>query len=102
MISAYDPDVAICDYDLLTASELTAWRADAAASRVPIVAVSMSKRPSDVRLTEAAGVVAFLYLPTVTPSIAQELLASLRRRREGVVTPERLSWPGSAPTVRVR
>lgn len=101
MISAYDPDIAICDYDLLTASELQRWRDDAGTSAVPIVAVSMSKRPSEVRLAAATGVVGFLYLPTVSPVAAQQLLTSLRRHRDGVITPNELSWPGTtrvAPT----
>ena len=102
LISAYDPDVAICDYDLLTASQLDQWRKDAAASRVPIVAVSLTKRPSEIRLLDAAGVVGFLYLPTVAPITAQQLLTSLRRRREGVASPNQLSWPGTAPVARMR
>jgi DNA-binding NarL/FixJ family response regulator len=96
MISAYDPDVAICDYDLLTASELDQWHAGAATSAVPIVAVSMTKRLNEVRLGQASGVVGFLYLPTVSPIVAQQLLTSLRRQRDGVVTPNELSWPRTA------
>src|SRR4051812_14100754 len=76
LISAYDPDVVICDYDLLTVSQLDQWRNDAAASPVPIVAVSLTKRPSEVRLLDAIGVVGFLYLPTVAPIAAQQLLMS--------------------------
>ena len=95
MASAYDPDIAICDYDLLTASELEQWGADASAGRVPIVAVSMTKRPSEVRLIDATGVVGFLYLPAVSPIAAQQLLATLRRQRDGVATPNDLSWPGT-------
>ena len=63
MITAYDPDIMICDYDLLTPSELEGWRADASTKTVPIVAVSMTKRPGEVRLAAATGVVGFLYLP---------------------------------------
>jgi DNA-binding NarL/FixJ family response regulator len=93
MMSAYDPDLTICDYDLLTTAELERWRADAATNGVPIVAVSMTKRPNEVRLDGATGVVGFLYLPTVSPAAAQQLLTTLRRRRDGVITPNELSWP---------
>lgn len=102
LISAYDPDVAICDYDLLTAQQLEQWQRDAAACRVPIVAVSLTKRPNQVRVFDAPGVVGFLYLPTVSPITAQQLLLSLRRRREGVASPDQLQWPGTAPVARIR
>jgi DNA-binding NarL/FixJ family response regulator len=95
MITAYDPDIMICDYDLLTPSELEGWRADASTKTVPIVAVSMTKRPGEVRLAAATGVVGFLYLPTVSPITAQQLLTSLRRPRDGVAASNELSWPGT-------
>jgi DNA-binding NarL/FixJ family response regulator len=100
MIAAYDPDIVICDYDLLTTTELESWRADASTSPVPIVAVSMTKRPSEVRLAAATGVVGFLYLPTVSPVAAQQLLTSLRRSRDGVATSSELSWPGTTRAAR--
>jgi DNA-binding NarL/FixJ family response regulator len=102
LVPAYDPDLVLCDYDLLTPSELAQWRADAAARVVPIVAVSMTRRPSEVRLVEATGVVGFLYLPTTSPSVARHLLASLRRRRDGVASPNQLPWSGTASAARIR
>jgi DNA-binding NarL/FixJ family response regulator len=102
MVLAYDPDIALCDYDLLTTSELEQWRDDAAAGRVPIVAVSMTRRPDEVRVADAEGVVGFLYLPTVSPVVAHQLLAGLRRRRDGVASPNQLPWPGTAPVARIR
>jgi hypothetical protein len=102
LASTYDPDVAFCDYDLLTARELDLWRADAAAAGVPIVAVSLTRPASEVALAEGQGVVGFVYLPTLDPAAVRELLAALRRPRDGVLPPAPLAWPGVAPLRRRR
>jgi len=101
-ITLHDPDVALCDYDLLTPTQLGLWRADRAASKVPIVAVSMTKRPPDVTAVEERGVVGFLYLPTLEPETVRGLFATLRRQRDGVASPSTLAWPGTTSVVRSR
>ena len=101
-IATHDPDVALCDYDLLTPTQLELWRADPASGGVPIVAVSMTKRPHEVTATEERGVVAFIYLPKLEPETARALFTALRRRRDGVASPNLLSWPGTTPVVRQR
>lgn len=101
MVSSYDPDIALCDYDLLTPTQLALWRADPASAGVPIVAVSMRKRPDEVAGLDARGVAAFLYLPAAHPDAVRRLFTTLRRRRDGVVSPE-LSWPGTTPAARHR
>jgi DNA-binding NarL/FixJ family response regulator len=101
-VSSYDPDLALCDYDLLTPVQLESWRGDAASNEVPIIAVSMTKRPDEVTTLQMQGVFGFLYLPTLDPDAARALLARHRRRREGVATPKRLSWPGTTPVTRHR
>jgi CheY-like chemotaxis protein len=101
-ITLHDPDIALCDYDLLTPTQLGLWRADRAASKVPIVAVSMTKRPREVTAIEERGVVAFLYLPTLEPESARALFAALRRRRDGVASPSTFAWPGTTSVVRSR
>ena len=98
----YDPDVALCDYDLLTPTQLGLWRADRTAGNVPIIAVSMTKRPHEVTPIHERGVVAFLYLPTLDPGTVRGLFASLRRARDGVVSPNSLSWPGTTSVVHRR
>jgi CheY-like chemotaxis protein len=101
-IATHDPDVALCDYDLLTPTQLELWRADRAARAVPIVAVSMTKRPHEVTMIEERGVVAFVYLPTLQPATARALFAALRRQRNGVVSPSPLTWPLTTPAARLR
>jgi hypothetical protein len=102
-LSSYDPDLVLCDYDLLTPTHLELWRGDSASAAVPIVAVSLTKRPDeiDARL-EARGVAAFLHLPTLNPTAARALFSTLRRTRDGVASPNRLSWPGTTPVARYR
>jgi hypothetical protein len=100
-ILSYDPDLVLCDYDLLTPAELGLWRADPACAAVPMVAVSMTKRPDDVA-DQARGITGFLYLPTIDPETTRTLFAAVRRRRDGVASPNRLSWPGTTPVVRRR
>jgi CheY-like chemotaxis protein len=99
--SAYDPDLVFCDYDLLTPTQLELWRADPACANVPIVAVSMRKRPDEVAALDCRGVVAFLYLPNADPDALRPLFAALRRSRDGVASPG-LSWPRTASAVRQR
>jgi DNA-binding NarL/FixJ family response regulator len=101
-ITSHDPDVALCDYDLLTPTQLELWRADAAASRVPIVALSMTKRLHEVPPIDERGVIGFLYLPTLRPDTVRALFANLKRRREGVASPNQLQWPGTTSVARHR
>lgn len=101
MVSSYDPDLVLCDIDLLTPTQLELWRADPASAGVPIVAVSLRKRPDEVASLDARGVAAFLYLPAIDPDAVRALFSALRRRRDGVASPE-LSWPGKTPAARQR
>lgn len=101
-VSSYDPDLVLCDYDLLTPTQLELWRADPSCAGVPIVAVSMSKRPDEIVPFEERAVLGFVYLPTLDPDVARAMLSKLRRQRDGVATPKRLSWPGTNPVAHRR
>jgi hypothetical protein len=87
---------------LLTPAQLARWRADPASAGVPIVAVSMTKRPGDVADLEPRGITGFIYLPAIDADATRALFAALRRRRDGVASPKRLSWPGTTPVARRR
>ncbi|HVE78225.1 MAG TPA: hypothetical protein VNA89_05170 [Gemmatimonadaceae bacterium] len=84
----------LCDYDLLATDSLAAWEADASL-RVPVIAVSLTRRPDEVHLLDVNGVAGFLYLPTLRPDVARRVLAAAARP---VAPPEgtRLGW-GRAP-----
>ena len=76
----FAPEAVICDYDLLATVSLTAWERDAVLSRVPIVAVSLTRRPEEVHLLDVNNVAGFLYLPALEYEGGVRLLAALGRR----------------------
>lgn len=65
---ALRPDVVVCDYDLLVAAGLEDWEHDATLAGIPIVAVSLTRRPDEAQSLDGNGVAGFLYLPTLRPS----------------------------------
>lgn len=76
---SFGPEVVICDYDLLATVSLAEWERDEALSRLPIVAVSLTRRPDEVHLLDVNNVAGFLYLPALEHDDAQRLLGALRR-----------------------
>jgi CheY-like chemotaxis protein len=90
---SFEPQAVICDYDLLATVSLTEWERDALLSRVPIVAVSLTRRPEEVHVLDVNNVAGFLYLPALEREDAVRLLAAIgtsggrRPRRD---TPESL------------
>lgn len=73
-------DVIVCDYDLLATVSLTEWEQDPRLSHLPIIAVSLTRRPEDVHLLDVNNVAGFLYLPSLEHEDGVRLLAALRRR----------------------
>ena len=72
------PDLVVCDYDMLTAAWLAEWKRDAQLAGIPIVAVSLTRRPEEVNLGAAAGIADFLYLPTIDRESALRVIRSAR------------------------
>jgi DNA-binding NarL/FixJ family response regulator len=99
---AMGPDLVICDYDLLTNASLHAWASDPAVRNVPLIAVSLTRRPSDVHLFDASGIAGFLYLPTLEPEDVHRLLGAVRRKRAGINPPNVLPWPAPTPAAHLR
>jgi CheY-like chemotaxis protein len=75
----FAPKAVVCDYDLLATVSQTAWERDPLLSRLPIVAVSLTRRPEDVHLLDVNNVAGFLYLPTLEREDGMRLLAALGR-----------------------
>lgn len=78
------PDIVFCEYDLLGGSALQAWREDDVLAAIPIVAVSLTRRPNEVHLPAGeAGITSFVYLPLLTSDSASLVLraAALPRVR---------------------
>ena len=72
------PDVVICDYDLLATIPIDRWEHDAAFARVPVIAVSLTRRPEEMHVLDVNGIGGFLYLPTLDPQAALRLLEMTR------------------------
>ena len=92
--AACEPDAVICDYDLLATISLDRWERDPVLSRIPVIAVSLTRRPEDVHVANVNGVAGFLYLPTLERADALRVLAAAQRPR-GVPGPGSLAWPRS-------
>lgn len=101
---AHDPDAIICDYDLLTAMSRASWESDPVLSRVPLIAVSLTRHPGEAHLFDISDIAGFLYLPTLEPEDAQRVLEAVVQKRggAGINPPNVLPWPGTTPIARVR
>ncbi|HEX2692793.1 MAG TPA: hypothetical protein VHL12_01965 [Gemmatimonadaceae bacterium] len=73
-------DVVICDYDLLTALPLHKWEQHPLLSKTPVVAVSLTRKSQELHLTEVDGIAGFLYLPTLEPGQALQILRAATSR----------------------
>jgi hypothetical protein len=90
----YQPDAVVCDYDLLATIPLDSWERDPLLSRLPVIAVSLTRRPEEVHLLDVNGIAGFLYLPTLERDRALQVLgAAASWRRAGVTAPTSLPWP---------
>ena len=76
------PDAVLCDYDLLATNSLASWEGDPALATVPVVAVSLNRRPEEACAFDVNGIAGFLYLPTLDRGAALRTLAGLTRRSD--------------------
>ena len=98
-IKAGHLDAVICDYDLLVTMPLTSWETDPILSRVPLIAVSMTRHPGEVHVMDVNNIAGFLYLPTLDAEDACRLLAAVRRKTGAINPPSVLPWPRVPKTV---
>lgn len=83
----FEPDVVVCEGDLLTPSVLDGWAREAALHRVPVIAVTLTRRPDDALPLEISNEwAAVVYLPGLSRTQIVSLLASVRRA-SGVSAP---------------
>ena len=96
------PDVVVCEYDLLATLPLSAWECDELLSRLPILAVSLTRRPGEAHLLDVNVIAGFLYLPTLTDEKAHQVLDGASRSivRAPALTP--LSWAQSGQSTAQR
>ena len=98
----HQPDVVICDYDLLATMSLTNWENDPAVVDLPIIAVSLTRHPGEAHLLDVNSIAGFLYLPTLEPRDAHRLLSAIRPRRPAINPPNVLQWPAASPVPQLR
>lgn len=72
------PDVVFCEYDLLATVPLEPWEQDPHLSRVPVIAVSLTRRSEEIHLLDVNHIAGFFYLPTLTEEDARRLLHAVR------------------------
>ena len=82
--TSYEPHAIVCDCDLITPAMLDEWALAPSVADVPLVAVSLTRRPEELPPVELLGVAGVLYLPALERSQLRTLLAGAHRRR-GVV-----------------
>lgn len=75
---ALRPDVVFCEYDLLATMPLEAWEQDPFLSRVPVIAVSLTRRSDEMHLLDVNHIAGFFYLPALTDDDARRLLHAVR------------------------
>jgi len=90
---SFEPHVVVCDCDLITPTLLDEWAVAPGLSDLPLVAVSLTRRPEEMPPLELFGVAGVLYLPGLDAAQVKALLAGAHRRR-GVMPPVGWRSPG--------
>ena len=74
------PDVVICDYDVLADIPLERWEQNSLLSRIPVIAVSLTRHAEELHLLDVDGIAGFLYLPTLEQAPALKVLNAAAAR----------------------
>ena len=101
LVSRYEPHAVVCDCDLITPTLLDEWAVEPRMTDVPLIAVSLTRRPEELPPVELLGVAGVLYLPALERSQVLALLAGAHRRR-GVVPPIGWKPPVVSPSITAR
>ena len=79
LVTRYEPHVIVCDCDLITPALLDEWAANPQMVDVPLLAVSLTRRPEELPPVELMGVAGVLYLPSVDRPQARRCASPARR-----------------------
>jgi hypothetical protein len=101
MAALFEPHAVVCDSDLITPALLDSWTREPALATVPVLAVSLTRRPAESAPAETSGLAAVVYLPGLSREQAAALLVSVCRPR-GVAAPGGWIVSSEAPTARIR
>jgi hypothetical protein len=102
LVRRREPDAVICEYDLLATFSWARWKDEPALSRIPLIAVSLTRHPGEAHLLDISGLSGFLYLPTLNHDEALRLLAAVQQKRVGMIPQNVLPWPGTKPVAKLR
>jgi DNA-binding NarL/FixJ family response regulator len=81
------PNVVICDYDLLATIPLEKWERDELLSKIPVIAVSLTRHSQELHLLDVNGIAGFLYLPTLDTGPALKILHAAATRSKYTLPP---------------
>ena len=70
----FQPNLVICEYEVLVTLPLEAWERDELLSRTPLIAVSLTRRPHEALLLDVNGIGGFLYLPMLDRDAALKII----------------------------
>ena len=97
---SFEPHVVIADCELLSPAVLDTWSRQGPLCEVPVVAVSLTRRPEEAASAEMCGLAGVLYLPTLDRAGALALLDGARRPR-GVDVPVHALIPATRQTAAI-
>ena len=97
----FRPEVVICEYEVLATLSLEAWEQDELLSRMPVIAVSLTRRPHEAHLLDVNGIGGFLYLPLLDRDAALRVISAAAKgsRRSYVPAPVSSSMASEIETV---
>ena len=72
----FNPEVVICEYEVLATLSLDTWEQDELLSRMPVIAVSLTRRPQEAHLLDVNGIGGFLYLPLLDRNAAMRVISA--------------------------
>lgn len=90
----FEPHVVVSDCDLITPALLDSWAVEPTLAQVPVLAVSLTRRPEEAVPAEPCGLAAVIYLPSLGREQVASLLAAVHRPR-GVAAPA--NWRMNVP-----
>jgi DNA-binding response OmpR family regulator len=97
----FEPQIVVSDCDLITPVLLSSWAKARALADVPVLAVSLTRRPDESSPAELNGLAAVVYLPGLEREQIAALLRSVYRPR-GVAAPPGWTVGSAAPSFLVR
>jgi hypothetical protein len=83
----FEPHLVIAESDLLSPPVLDAWSCESVLAGVPVLAVSLTRRPEESPPAELSGLAGVVYLPTLDRASLLSLIESARKPR-GVDVPQ--------------